>query len=274
MFSRAEFKLMDAKLLIKDLETQESGEFPAPTVAKTMSVIEVVGQHALGLTQAEIVSQTGCSANLVFRVLNTLVSLGYMHRQDGDRRYILTNKLMEICRPRMVDKSIVVCSYQALQWLRDQSRETVQLVIESANKILVLEQLSGLEAVQVMGRVGMQVPMYSCAPGKVILAFSAPEVIEKYFSSVILKSYTSNTKATRKALEADFKTIKQQGFSEDWEEGIEGIRCVAAPILDAYQRPICAITLMAPSKRLPQRRFVELGLLCVEAANKARQELL
>ena len=40
--------------------------------------------------------------------------------------------------------------------------------------------------------------------------------------------------------------------AEHWEEGIEGIRCVAAPILDAYQRPVGAITVMSPTKRLPQ----------------------
>jgi DNA-binding IclR family transcriptional regulator len=249
-------------------------DYPAPTVAKTMAVIEALGQCGLGLTQAEVVERTGCSANLVYRVLSTLTSLGYITRREDDRRYVLTNRLAECCRPRMTERSLVLCAHGPMTWLRDQSRETVQLVIEVGGKGLVLEQLSGLEAVQVMGRVGMRVPLYSCAPGKAILAFMAAEQMQAWFASTKLKSFTSNTKVTREDLLREFEKIRQVGFAEDWEEGIEGIRCVAAPILDVYQRPAGALTVMSPVKRLPQKRFAELGQWCREAAVRTREALL
>ena len=247
---------------------------PAPTTAKTIAVIEAVGRKAGGLTQAELVQQTGCSANLVFRVLSTLVTLGYMNRQEEDRRYVLTSRLLENCQPRSTDKSLVLCAHAAMQWLRDQSRETVQLMIRAGNKGLVLEQVLGLEAVQVMGRVGMQVPLYSCAPGKAILAALSEDELEQWLAATELKSFTENTKATRAALLDDLQRIRQRGYSEDREEGIEGIRCVAAPILDVYQRPVGALTVMSPTKRLPQRRFPEIGDWCSQAAERVRKELL
>lgn len=257
-------------------ETQADVEraLPAPTVAKTMAVIEAVGRKAGGLTQAEVVQQTGCSANLVFRMLSTLETLGYVSRQDESRRYMLTGRLMESCQPRSMDKSLVLCAHAAMQWLRDQSRETVQLVIRTGNKGLVLEQVSGLEPVQVMGRVGMRVPLYSCAPGKAILAALTDAELDEWLAATELKSFTENTKATRTELLDDLKRSRTRGYAEDWEEGIEGIRCVAAPILDAYQRPVGALTVMSPAMRLPQRRFPEFGGWCVEAAARVCKELL
>lgn len=255
-------------------EVEVDADLPAPTVAKTMAVIEAVGSKSTGLTQAEVVQQTGCSANLVFRVLSTLVTLGYMIRQEEDRRYVLTSRLIESCQPRSMDKSLVISAHAAMKWLRDQSRETVQLMIRAGNKGLVLEQVSGLEAVQVMGRVGMQIPLYSCAPGKAILAALSEAELEQWLAAAELKPFTENTKATRAALLDDLARTRQRGYSEDWEEGIEGIRCVAAPILDAYQRPVGAITVMSPTKRLPQKRFAEVGMWCIDAAARARRELL
>jgi len=53
-------------------ETSRAMDFPVPTGAKTMAIIEAVGGHSTGLTQFEVVLATGCSVNLVFRVLSTL----------------------------------------------------------------------------------------------------------------------------------------------------------------------------------------------------------
>ena len=254
---------------------QESAELPAPTVAKTMAVLEAIARHSSGLTQSEVVEQTGCSANLVFRVLSTLTSLGYLSRQEDDRRYVLTSRLLEISSPRVADKSLARCAYQPMKQLRDQTRETVQLVIPSGHKGMVLEQLSGLEAIQVTGQVGMRVPLYSCAPGKAILAFMSRQQYESWLTQVSpLKQFTANTKATPAALERDLKQVRQRGYAEDNEEGIEGIRCVAAPILNTYQLPVGAVTVMSPLKRLTQRQFAEVGQLCIEAAAQIRNELL
>lgn len=263
-----------ATTTLNEMQADVERDLPAPTVAKTMAVIEAVGRTASGLTQAEVVQQTGCSANLIFRVLSTLETLGYVSRQNESRRYVLTNRLMESCQPRSMDKSLVLCAYAAMRWLRDQSRETVQLVIRTGNKGLVLEQVSGLEPVQVMGRVGMRVPLYSCAPGKAILAALTGTELDEWLGATELKSFTENTKATRAGLVDDLKRSRRRGYAEDWEEGIEGIRCVAAPILDAYQRPVGALTVMSPAMRLPRKRFPEVGRWCIEAAARVRKELL
>ncbi len=252
----------------------ESSELPAPTVAKTIAVLEAIARHSSGLTQSEVVEQTGCSANLVFRVLSTLTSLGYLSRQEADRRYVLTSRLLEISSPRVADKSLARCAYQSMRQLRDRTRETVQLVIQSGHKGMVLEQLSGLEAIQVTGQVGMTVPLYSCAPGKAILAFLSRQQYESWLSHVTLKQFTANTKATPAALERDLKLVRQRGYAEDNEEGLEGIRCVAAPVLNVHQQPVGAVTVMSPLKRLTQRQFAEVGQLCIEAAAQIRSELL
>ncbi|MGY8714171.1 MAG: IclR family transcriptional regulator domain-containing protein, partial [Verrucomicrobiia bacterium] len=60
----------------------------------------------------------------------------------------------------------------------------------------------------------------------------------------------------------------------DLAEGLEGIHCVSAVILDDYHYPVGAITVIAPSSRLTSDRFAEIGEACVKSAQKIREELL
>lgn len=55
---------------------------------------------------AELVQQTGCSPSLVFRVLSTRVTLGCVIRQEEDRRYVLTGRLIASRQPRSMEPSL------------------------------------------------------------------------------------------------------------------------------------------------------------------------
>ena len=59
----------------------------------------------------------------------------------------------------------------------------------------------------------------------------------------------------------------------DLAEGLEGIHCVSAVILDDYEFPVGAITTIAPAYRLPPDRFEEIGQACMESAAKIRKGL-
>ncbi|MBJ7392386.1 MAG: hypothetical protein JHC85_12525 [Chthoniobacterales bacterium] len=50
-------------------------------------------------------------------------------------------------------------------------------------------------------------------------------------------------------------------------QGLEGIHCVAAPILDSHGTPLAAVTIMAPVSRLPESIFPALGEKCIAAAH-------
>jgi IclR family acetate operon transcriptional repressor len=167
----------------------------------------------------------------------------------------------------------VLCAHEALRSLRDDTGETVQLVIESSGKALVLEQVQGSHALQVCGQVGMRIPLYSCAPGKAILAWWNEERRAEWFRGRSLKSFTATTLSKRTELERELVESRLKGFTVDRAEGIDGIHCIAAPVLDEYGNPIAAITVMAPINRLPADLFDKIGSRCKQAAAAIEQQL-
>jgi len=239
---------------------------PSPTCGKTLAILDLVARHPRGITAAQAARASSITPNLVFRILKTLVAMGYCLQHGTTKTYSLSGKLLEMAGPQSGDQSLVLAGHEALRALRDATGETVQLLIESGGKALVLEQLRGTYALQVCGEVGLRTPLYSSAPGKAILAWWSDKRRSEWFRGRTLKSFTATTLADREPLEQELAASRARGYAVDRAEGLEGIHCVAAPILDLHGTPLAAVTIMAPVSRMPVDRFPALGEQCITAA--------
>lgn len=246
----------------------------APGTERTLAILELLGRHRAGQSLSEIARELDLPVNSVFRITGTLHARGYLQRREDDKRFVLTNKLFDLSRPQVREKSLVVCALESLKWLRDESGETVQLLASVNHKMTLLEQCVSTQPIKVSGTVGLQVPMYSCAPGKAVLANLPGAEVEAFFTQVTLKQFTPTTLATRELLEADLLKVRRRGYALDLSEGLEGIQCVGAAILDEYHYPVAAVTVMAPAFRLKRDQFEPMGRLCIQAAETITRRLL
>jgi IclR family acetate operon transcriptional repressor len=260
--------------MIKEAVISPSDDILAPGTERTLAILELLGQYRAGLSLTEIARELNLPVNSVFRITGTLHNRGYLQRREDDKRFVLTNKLFDLSRPQVREKSLVVCALESLKWLRDESGETTQLLTSVNHKMTVLEQCISSQPIKVSSTVGLQVPMFSCAPGKAILAHLPPQELDAFFAGVKLKQYTPTTLTTRNALEDDLAKTRKKGFSTDIAEGLEGIHCVAAAVLDEYHYPVAAVTVMSPSFRLKRDQFEKLGYLCIQAAETITRRLL
>ena len=248
---------------------------PSPTGAKTLAILDLLSKHPEGLNSTEAARRAGLTQNLVFRILKTLVAMGYATQREDSKSYTLTNRLLELSGPRVGERSLALCAHDALRQLRDETGETVQLAIEADGKLLVLEQFRGSHALQVCGEIGMRVPLYSCAPGKALLASWNETKRAEWFRKRgrALKSFTETTICRRADLEQEFETIQSTGYAVDRAEGIKGIHCVAVALTDAYGQPVGAITVMAPITRMPDDQFSEFAEKCLVAKQEIERRL-
>ena len=241
---------------------------------RVLSILEYLGRFRKGQSASEIARSLSLPVNTVGRITETMCNRGWLYRREDDRRFVLTNRVADLTRPVVNDKSLTMCAWDALRNLRDRTGETTQLVVMSDKKCLILEQCISDQPIKVSGKVGMRVPSYSCAPGKSILANLPKQELEEYLNHVTLKKFTPRTLNTIAALEKELEKVKESGFAVDLAEGLEGIHCVSAVILDDYQYPVGAITTIAPTFRLPEERFKEIGTHCLEAAREIKNKIL
>ena len=251
-----------------------SEDVSAKGTERTLAILEFLGFYRGGKTVSEIGRALSLPVNTVGRITETMSKRGWLYRREDDRRYVLTNRVADLTRPKVKDKSLVVTSWECLKELRNDTGETTQLLSMSEGKALILEQCVSDQAIKVSGTLGMRVPCYSCAPGKSILAQLPEGEFDNYLESVTLKSFTPRTLHNRELLSADLHRVRECGYAIDEAEGLEGIHCVAAAILDDYLYPIASITVIAPAFRLPTERFEAIGQACIKTATTIQKKLL
>ena len=241
---------------------------------RTLAILEVLSRHGHGgMTVAEIARSLDLPQNSVFRIMDTLHERGYVER-DTARRYALTGKLLDLAKPKVGDKSLAACAFDALCRVRDETGETAQLAVQSQNRCVLIEQVASRQPVKVLGELGLRIPMYSCAPGKAMLAALPVAELEDFFATITLKKFTPTTFSTRKGLLGELASTRERGYSLDRAEGMEGIHCVGAVVLDGNDYPVAAVTVIGPSFRLKEAQFETIGRQCMAAAHSIRERLL
>jgi DNA-binding IclR family transcriptional regulator len=81
---------------------------------------------------------------------------------------------------------------------------------------------------------------HALALGKVVLALSPPEAVDRYVANG-LRPFTPSTITTREELDAELRVIRRTGIALEREEFDGDFCCIAAPILDARRRFLAAV---------------------------------
>jgi IclR family acetate operon transcriptional repressor len=138
--------------------------------------------------------------------------------------------------------------------------------------MVIIEQLLSLHPFKYSADLGARCPCFSCAPGKAIVAFLAPEERAATIERIRFKRFTPTTISSKRAFRQELESIRKLGFAIDRAEGIAGIHCIAAPILDRYGTAVAAITMAGPSSRIPEDEFEVIGQVVREGARQASVE--
>ena len=243
-------------------------DYASPTAAKAFCVEEAILTASSPLTVTDLVNQLGIAQSLVSRILKTMKSLDLIRRDPGSRGWLPSGRLDEQNLLAAHPLSLTHRARAALEWLVAEANETTQLLVESNGKVLVLDQWLCNQVVQVVGKVGARVPIHSSAPGKVWLAFCSDNDRQAWYETHELTRYTPTTVSDRAAMDAHLVQIRKRGYAIDNEEGIQGVGCVAAPVLNAHGQIEGAITVVAPKERIDPKRTNELAELVMESTKR------
>jgi len=242
-----------------------------PNLYRGMAVLEYLATHDRSATITELAERLGFPTASVFRITAALEDMGYLSRDVASKRYTLTNQLLLLGQPQGRDRGLVEAALPAMRALRKKTGETTQLCCLVDRDIVVLEQLLATHPFKYSVDLGVRCPVYSCAPGKAMVAFMAEEAREELIGRLRFKKFTENTITSRDAFRRELADVRDHGYALDRAEGLEGIRCVAAPIRDRHGESVGAITIAGPSSRIPEKDFGRIGAIVAEACAKAEQ---
>jgi IclR family acetate operon transcriptional repressor len=231
-------------------EPQETG---IQSVRRALDILELLGRSEDAVGVNEIGAATGLAAGTVHRLLATLTSRGYVHRNPRTRRYCLgvkafglatatRERLASLARPFLTDLMRV-------------GQETANLAILEQNSTLYIEQVPAPRMLRSFTEPGKRVPLHSSGTGKVLLAYQPPRATDFIIERIDLLRCTPSTITDASRLREELQCIRRQGYAVDYGEQEEGVRCLAAPVFGPDGEIFAALSLSGPAIRLEEKRM-------------------
>lgn len=212
------------------------------------------------LTLSGVVRRSGLPKTTVHRLLTELCSIRMLSLDNNE--YCIGQRVFELASLSPLSLELRELAVPFMQDLYQASRETVHLGVPMQQEVLYVEKIRGHRQVTQLGRTGSSMPMYCTGLGKAILAFSPPELVEGVLSGRLVPR-TRHTITSAVALRRELAQVADRGVAYDREEAAIGLGCVAAPVLDATNRPVAALSVSVPVAR---RRLDQLASAVQTAA--------
>jgi IclR family transcriptional regulator, acetate operon repressor len=197
------------------------------------------------------------------RLLRALETRGLVQR-DGARGSLRPGSvLLRYARRAGRGGDLVELTAAALDELAELTGETVNVAVAGPAGVEHLAQRDSRFFLGSSNWIGRPVPFHAAANGKVFLAFGAAKL-----PPGVLEQLTEHTFVERAALESELVTIRARGWASAVEELEPGLLAVAAAVRDAHGDVIAALSVSAPTVRLPADRLATLGPQVVAVADR------
>lgn len=241
------------------------------SVDRALSLLNTLAKSSRGMGVTELSKIMNVQKSTVHSILATLSNRGFV-RQDEDSRYTLGLQLIQlgnICAERLDVRSV---ARPIMLNLAEESQTVVLLAMLVRDELTIVEKIEPKRAFVLIPKFDFSITLHSTAVGKVLLANAPASIIESVLERR-LEKYTQFTLTDRDIIHRELALVRKQGYATGCNETIEGITCIAAPIYDANQKVVAALSISTSSSALTDGRDHTLIRVVCDKADCISQQL-
>src|SRR6476659_8170578 len=243
----------------RDPHVPTGGLDPKSTVqslAKGFRVLHAFTAEEPQLKLADVARCAGLDNGTAFRLVETLVMLGYLERLPEAKQYRLTLKPLELGFNAIARMDLRTIAQPELRSLVGAVREAASIGILDRDEVVYIDRYQeGQARLGVDIRVGSRLPAYCTAIGHSILAFLPRAETRRIVGLSRRVKVSEHTPVTLEEIEEQLGAVRTAGYAISDSEYIAGLRVLAAPIAGADGCAITALSVAAPSPRMSIREF-------------------
>jgi IclR family transcriptional regulator, acetate operon repressor len=253
---------------------QDRGPKTVQVFDRAVAILDTFSAERPELGVSEIARLTGLSRGTVHRLLTTLKRHELVRQMPNSRNYALGPHLLRLAQIAFAHVDLRNTARQVMTALQEECGETVGLHTRlSPFTRTVLGQVESSQPLRrTYTEIGVPIPIYQGAPGKVLLAYSSPELQDEILAGK-LEGTTPRSITDPAKLRSELSRTRRRGFALSLEERVPDTSTVAVPIANHTGQVIGALSITGPSSRLTRKRLVELAERAARAAEKISADL-
>lgn len=233
--------------------TDLGGPVPGSVLGKVMAVLHAFTADDRGLGFAELRRRTGLAKATLHRLTADLVEARLLDRRDG--RFHLGGHLFELGMRASLERDLLEVATPFLEDLYERTHETVHLGLREGSEVVYVAKMGGHRQADAPSRLGGRMPLHATAIGKALLAY-APEDVRAGVLAAPLSRLAPRTVTAPGILAHQLDEVVESGVAFEFEESAVGIVCIGAPVLDAADAAVAAVSVAGPVTRFHPRQHV------------------
>jgi IclR family KDG regulon transcriptional repressor len=253
---------------------RDKANYVIQSVAHALDVLEQFFGEADELGVTELSKRLKLHKNNVFRLLATLEARGYIEQNKATENYRLGIKCLHLGRRYIHHMGLVRQARPTLNELAHKCRESAYVAIVRRDGVVPLEAAEPDDrAVRITPPVGITLPLYCSAAGKIHLAFDAEGQLKSSLPET-LPRYTDRTIVERTRLLEQLESVARDGYAVESGEFIDEVSSVAVPIRDYTRSVVGSLAVAGPTYRLgPERITSEIAPLLLDSGRELSRRL-
>jgi DNA-binding IclR family transcriptional regulator len=193
-------------------------------------------------TLSELAAATELAPSTALRLLSILERYSYVERSEDTDRYRIGVGLFERGSIYIQTTTLEAQAREPLAELAAACNQTASLAVLDGNMIVHIAVIQPERAIRYYAPVGQREMAHCTGLGKALLSGLPDDLVLELYADGDLPRRTPNTIASIEALVAQLDLVRTKGYAIDDQEGVEGLRCVAAQIFNDRKTVVAAVS--------------------------------
>lgn len=220
------------------------------SIIKAANVLNLLADAGEPMSLAQMASELNISKSTLHGIVATLVDVRFLAQDQSTGRYHLGTRLFQIGSRMSSMWNERKIAYSYIQQIAAEVGETVHMAVLDDYEVLYINKQESSSSIRIVTDIGAKLPAYCTGLGKALLSDMSKQEFQYMLRKIALKRYTDFTITDPDALWKELEMTYNRGYGEDDQEYIEGLRCVAAPILNHEGKIVAALSISGPVSRM------------------------
>lgn len=218
----------------------EKGRIPA--LSRMVEILDYISREG-ECSAFDIVQALEIPQSTTYLMLEELVKYRFLHKKHNGQ-YMLWLKLIDLSSKALQKLEIRQIAEPFLTDLMNKTGLVCHLgILDQENAYYILKVESPL-TVKLHTYEGKAMSLVRSGIGKCLLAYQSEEKQAQLINAIDYVAKTKTSITSKADLIKALEVIRQQGWSYDEGEDVEGIRCYAAPIFNMSYQLVAAISVV------------------------------
>jgi DNA-binding IclR family transcriptional regulator len=230
----------------------DNDKYNIKAVMRCLKILDLAASADHPISINEVCEALELNLNMAFRMLSSLVSSGFMVKDDRTGLYAVSLKALQLSRNALLSLEIRKLTMPYLELLWNQySKANLNMAVRHDGEILVIDHIDSVNIPRTYFTPGKTVPFHCTALGKILTCELDAAELDRLIAQKGLKSFTENTITQADVLKRELARARSDQIARDREEYILKDNCNAAPIRNSEGKIIAAISLTAFESYMP-----------------------